>query len=69
MCKLSPTEENIVANIKGKKRKVLAVTLGMKLGTFNTHIARIKKKRDAAQDLLRKTNRVKKELYPRRKGE
>lgn len=69
MCKLSPTEENIVANIKGKSRKVLAGAFGMEIGTLNTHIARIKKKRAAAQKLLRRTNSIKKELYPRRKGE
>ena len=69
MCKLSPTEENIVANIKGKSRKALAGALGMKIGTLETHIARIKKKRADAKTLLRRTNLVKKELYPRRKGE
>lgn len=69
MSKLSPTEETIIANIKGKSRKALAAVLGMELATLNTHIARIKKKRAAAQRLLRRTNFAKKELYPRRKGE
>jgi len=69
MCKLSPTEEKIVANIQRKTRKKLADTLGMELGTLNTHIVRIKKKREAAKRLLRRTNLVKKELYPKRKGE
>ncbi|GAI77786.1 unnamed protein product, partial [marine sediment metagenome] len=39
MSKLSPTEETIIANIKGKSRKVLADALGIKLSTLNTHIA------------------------------
>ena len=69
MCKLSPTEEKIVANISGRSRKVLAQMLGMKPGTLNSHIARIKKKRADAKRLLRRTNLVKKELYPKRKGE
>ncbi|MBA7637511.1 hypothetical protein ES703_45156 [subsurface metagenome] len=69
MCKLSPTEEKIVANIKHKTRKKLAETLGMETGTLNTHLARIKKKRESAQKLIRRTNTIKKELYPKRKGE
>ena len=69
MCKLSPTEEKIVANIQSKTRKKLADTLGMEIGTLNTHIARIKKKRESAQKLIRRTNSIKKELYPKRKGE
>ena len=69
MCKLSPTEETIVANIKNKDRQALALTLGMQIGTLNSHIARIKKKRAAAKKLLARTNFIKKELYPRRRGE
>jgi len=69
MCKLSPTEEKIVTNIKYKTRKKLAEIFGMELGTLNTHIARIKKKRESAQKLIRRTNAIKKELYPKRKGE
>jgi len=69
MCKLSPTEEIIVANIRDKTRKALAEALGMQLDTLNTHIARIKKKRLDAKTLLQRTNYVKNELYPKRKGE
>lgn len=69
MCKLSLTEEKIVANIRGRSRKALAQMLGVQPGTLNSHIARIKKKRAAAKRLLRRTNLVKKELYPKRRGE
>lgn len=69
MCKLSPTEKAIIANIKNKDRQALALALGMKIGTLNSHIARIKRKRDDAKNLLTQTNFVKKELYPRRTGE
>lgn len=69
MSKLSPTETVILGNIKNKSRKAIAVSLGISLNTVNTHIARIKKKREAAQLLLRQTNFVKKELYPKRRGE
>ena len=69
MAGLSPTEIIIIGNIKNKSRKAIAATLGIKLDTLNTHISRIKKKREAAQLLIRQTNFVKKELYPKRRGE
>lgn len=69
MVGLSPTEETIVTNIKGRTRKALAATLGMRIGTLNTHIRRIKTKRENAQKIIRRTNLVKKELYPKRRGE
>jgi DNA-binding CsgD family transcriptional regulator len=64
----SPTEAIIAANIKGVTRGRLAEKLGMKESTLNTHIDRIKTKREWAKKFLRKTNHIKKELYPRRKG-
>ena len=69
MVGLSPTEKLIIGNIQSKSRKALAATLGMQLSTLNVHIDRIKKKRSAAQLLLRQTNPVKRELYPKRRGE
>jgi len=69
MCSLSPTEETIVANIKGRSRKRLAEVLGMKSSTLKTHIYRIRAKREAAKSLIRKTNPIKSELYPKRRGE
>ena len=69
MFELSPTENVILDNIKQKSRKALAASLGMKLDTLNTHIRRIKKKREEAKKILRRTNQFKKELYPKRRGE
>jgi len=69
MSKLSPTENTILDNIKSKSRKALASSLGMKLDTLNTHIRRIKKKREEAKKVLQRTNQFKKELYPKRRGE
>jgi len=69
LCELSPTEETIIVNIKGKTRKRLAEVLGMEMSTLKSHIYRIRAKREAAKKLIRKTDAIKSELYPKRKGE
>jgi len=69
MCELSPTEETIVANIKTKTRQKLAEVLGIEVSTLKTYIYRIRAKREAAKKLIRKTDPVKSELYPKRRGE
>jgi len=69
MCELTRTELTILLNLQKKEKGLIASALGIQTSTVDTHLARVRRKREKAQKFLRDTDRFKKELYPRRKGE
>lgn len=69
MCKLTPIEEAILRNLLEKEKGAVAAQLGIRMGTIDVHLTRLRRKRGVCKKFLAQTGHYTRVLYPRRRGE